>query len=108
MCGRRRPGGDDAGRCPRAGRLAGPLAEGRATSNDLEAVQARRLLPTRVTQRLQVMVQNRIIRRVLAGEAELTPPVPPRVISRVPLLQRIPARLVGIGIRPEHIRTPAR
>ncbi len=86
--------------------LAAPLREGRLMDHDLAAVQARRLLPTRLTQRLQVAVQNRVIKRVLAGSETLVPPLPLRIISRVPLLQRIPARIIGVGIRPEHIETP--
>ena len=87
--------------------LAAPLREGRLTDRHLAAVQARRMLPTRITQRLQVVVQNRVITRVLAGSETLVPPLPVRIISRTPLLQRIPARIVGMGIRPEHIETAA-
>ena len=57
--------------------------------------------------RLQVAVQNRVITRVLAGSETLVPPLPVRIISRTPLLQRIPAWIIGIGIRPEHIETTA-
>ena len=87
--------------------LASSLREGRLRDRDLAAVQARRLLATRITQRLQVAVQNRVIKRVLAGSETLVPPLPLRIISRTPLLQRIPARIVGIGLRPEHIETAA-
>ena len=87
--------------------LETPLREGRLTDRHLAAVQARRMLPTRLTQRLQVAVQNRVITRVLAGSKALVPPLPLRIISHAPLLQRIPARLVGMGIRPEHIETGA-
>ncbi len=85
--------------------LAAKLATGSVTEHDLAAVQKRRMWPTRVTQRLQVAVQQRVIRRVLAGDGELAPPLPLRAISRLPWLQRLPARLVGIGVRPEHVRT---
>jgi len=87
--------------------LATPLREGRLTDDDLASVQARRMLPTRVIQWLQVAVQNRVITQVLKGSKALAPPLPIRLISRMPLLQRIPARIVGMGIRPEHIETAA-
>ena len=86
--------------------LAVPLREGRLTSDHLRRVQRRRELPTRVTQRLQVLIQDRIIRRVLGSPGKLSPPLAVRLIAGVPLLRRIPARLIGIGIRPEHVRTP--
>ena len=69
----------------------------------------RRRWPTRVTQRLQVLVQRRVITRALqGGQARLTPPLAIRLLARYPFLQRLPARLVGVGVRPEHIRSPAR
>ena len=90
-----------------ANRVTTPLRERRLTDSDLAAVQARRQLPTRITQWLQLKVQNRVIRRVLAGSETLVPPLPLRIISRVPLLQRTPARIIGVGVRPEHIETAA-
>ena len=86
--------------------LAAPLRDGQITPADLEKVQRRREFPTRVTQRLQIFVQDRVISRVLASRQQLTLPWPLRLIRRFPILARIPARLVGIGVRPEHIRTP--
>jgi len=86
--------------------LADPLREGRVTMTHLRQVQRRREFPTRVTQRLQVFVQDRVISRVLAGRRQLSLPWLLRLLRRVPLLQRIPARLVGVGIRPEHVRLP--
>jgi 2-polyprenyl-6-methoxyphenol hydroxylase-like FAD-dependent oxidoreductase len=74
----------------------------------LRAVQARREFPTRVTQRFQVLVQNRILSRVLAKEGEpIGVPLAVRLLSRSAALRRIPARMVGIGVRPEHVRSPA-
>jgi hypothetical protein len=72
--------------------------------DDLAAVQRRRTFPTRATQWLQVQVQNRILSRVLASRAQPSPPWPVRLLGRCPLLQRIPARVVGLGLRPEHVR----
>jgi 2-polyprenyl-6-methoxyphenol hydroxylase-like FAD-dependent oxidoreductase len=77
----------------------------------LRAVQARREFPTRVTQAFQVVVQNLILQRLLArtGTAAgvLKPPLAARALGRFALLRRIPARMIGIGVRPEHIRSPA-
>jgi len=86
--------------------LAGPLREDRLTVEDLRGVQRRREWPTRVTQRLQLVVQNRVISRVLSRRDTLAPPFALRMLARVPVLRRIPARLIGIGVRPEHVRIP--
>ncbi len=86
--------------------LYGKLASGNVTDNDLHAVQWRREFPTRATQKLQVVVQNRVIRRVLSSSQPLTLPWPLRLLRRWPYLRRIPARIIGIGFRPEHVRTP--
>jgi len=91
-----------------ANRLAVPLREGRVTLDDLEAVQQRRLLPTRVTQRLQVLVQRRLITRVLAARGSFRAPLVVRLLRLFPGLTRIPARLIGIGIRPEHVEASQR
>ncbi|HEV8719418.1 MAG TPA: FAD-dependent oxidoreductase [Candidatus Binatia bacterium] len=80
-----------------------PLREGQITTDHLRGIQKRRELPTRVTQRLQVMVQRRIIARVLGESGSLKPPLAVRLFAAVPLLRRIPARIVGVGIRPEHV-----
>jgi 2-polyprenyl-6-methoxyphenol hydroxylase-like FAD-dependent oxidoreductase len=89
-----------------ANRLAGPLRAGSATEDDLAAVQRRRSFPTRATQRLQVVMQNNVFKRVLASTGVPVPPLPIRLLTRCPLLQRIPARLIGVGVRPEHVATP--
>ena len=86
--------------------LAAPLLAGRLTTDDLRRVQRRRQFPTRVTQWVQVLVQERVIRRVLGGRRRLRLPLPLRLLRRFPVLRRVPARLIGIGIRPEHVRTP--
>ena len=65
-----------------------------------------RTLPTRVTQRLQVMAQNRFAQPVLRSTQPLQPPWALRMFGRTPLLQRIPARIVGVGVRPEHVQSP--
>jgi 2-polyprenyl-6-methoxyphenol hydroxylase-like FAD-dependent oxidoreductase len=83
--------------------LAAPLRAGRVRDDDLAAVQRRRLFPTRMTQRMQVFMQNNVLSAVLASRTTPTPPWPLRLVTRCPMLQRIPARLVGLGIRPEHV-----
>jgi 2-polyprenyl-6-methoxyphenol hydroxylase-like FAD-dependent oxidoreductase len=89
-----------------ANRLAAPLRAGTLSEDDLAAVQRRRTFPTRVTQRLQVFIQDNVLSRVLASRETVSPPWPVRLVSRCPMLQRIPARMVGLGIRPEHVQTP--
>jgi 2-polyprenyl-6-methoxyphenol hydroxylase-like FAD-dependent oxidoreductase len=86
--------------------LAAPLRDGAATIADLQQVQRRREFPTRLTQRLQVLVQDRVIRHVLGSREQLSPPWPLRLIRRWPWLRRVPARLIGLGFRPEHVKTP--
>ncbi len=86
--------------------LAGPLLAGSVKVDNLRKVQQRREFPTWWTQCLQVFIQNRIIRRVLASKRQLSLPFPLRLLRWFPLLRRIPARLIGMGIRPEHVRTP--
>jgi 2-polyprenyl-6-methoxyphenol hydroxylase-like FAD-dependent oxidoreductase len=79
------------------------LREGRVIIDQLRRIQKRRQLPTRMTQWLQVAVQRRIIARVLVETAPLKPPLAVRLLAGIPFLRRIPARIVGLGIRPEHI-----
>jgi 2-polyprenyl-6-methoxyphenol hydroxylase-like FAD-dependent oxidoreductase len=86
--------------------LFAPLRTGAVTSGQLGRVQRRREFPTRLTQWLQILVQDRVIGRVLRSRGKLTPPLLVRLMQRWPLLQRIPAWVIGRGIRPEHVRTP--
>jgi 2-polyprenyl-6-methoxyphenol hydroxylase-like FAD-dependent oxidoreductase len=85
--------------------LANPLKEGRLKDSDLRAVQARRMWPVRATQGIQVFLQNRMIAPTLAGTRRLRPPWPARLLNAVPLLRRIPARVLGLGVQPEHVKT---
>jgi 2-polyprenyl-6-methoxyphenol hydroxylase-like FAD-dependent oxidoreductase len=83
-----------------------PLRDGGLTADHLRRVQRRREWPTRVTQALQLLVQRRIITRVLGrGDGRLAPPRLVRLLGRSAVLRRLPARLVGV--RAEHVRTPA-
>jgi 2-polyprenyl-6-methoxyphenol hydroxylase-like FAD-dependent oxidoreductase len=86
--------------------LAAPLRERRVTPADLAKVQRRRQWPARVTQRVQVAIQNAVLAPTLARQdAPEHPPAAARLLQRFPLLRRLPARLVGIGVRPERVRT---
>ena len=89
-----------------ANRLAAPLKAGTLGNEDLQAIQARRALPVHLTQRFQLMMQNRIISRALAGTRTPKPPLLFKLLAAFPLLQRIPGRLLAVGIRPEHVHTP--
>jgi len=86
--------------------LAAPLKEGRVTEALLAAVQKRRTMPMRVIQRLQVFIQNNLLSAVLSTTQRPKPPFPARLLNWFPLLQRIPARIIGLGVRPEHVHTP--
>jgi 2-polyprenyl-6-methoxyphenol hydroxylase-like FAD-dependent oxidoreductase len=84
--------------------LAERLAHGMATVVDLQRVQLRREFPTRMTQAMQVFMQNQVISRVL-GSSQIKLPWVLRLFNRWPFLRRIPARVIGIGFRAEHVRT---
>ncbi|AKQ63724.1 Salicylate hydroxylase [Myxococcus hansupus] len=87
--------------------LAGPLLARHVTPMDLRRVQERREWPTRLTQRAQVLIQNRVLTPALRRPAPSRRlPLPLWLVQHAPVLRRIPARLVGMGLRPEHIRTP--
>ena len=86
--------------------LAHPLSENYVSLNHLQRLQWRREFPTKVTQWAQVQVQEEILSAVLASQQQVRPPWVLRLFKRFPVLRRIPARLVGIGVRPEHVQTP--
>lgn len=88
--------------------LSPRLLLGEVSEQDLRGVQRRREFPTRATQWLQVTLQNRVIGRVLATTGKITPPLVVRLIGLMPLLRRLPARIIGLGFRPEHVSAPAR
>jgi 2-polyprenyl-6-methoxyphenol hydroxylase-like FAD-dependent oxidoreductase len=91
-----------------ANRLAAPLRAGTMSDADLHAIQERRTLPVRFTQWLQLTIQKRIISRVLGMDSERRPKPPLffKLFAIFPALRGIPARLLGVGIRPEHVHTP--
>jgi 2-polyprenyl-6-methoxyphenol hydroxylase-like FAD-dependent oxidoreductase len=89
-----------------ANTLAKSLKANTTTLDQLRQIQRRRMFPTRMTQMLQVLVQDRVISRALANQGRISPPLMLHLFKHFPILRRIPARLVGMGFRPEHIKTP--
>jgi 2-polyprenyl-6-methoxyphenol hydroxylase-like FAD-dependent oxidoreductase len=89
-----------------ANRLAAPLKNRAVRDEDLRAVEQRRTLPVRFTQRLQLVVHNWLIGRVLHSDRR--PKLPPviKLVETFPILRRLMARLIGFGLRPEHVHTP--
>jgi 2-polyprenyl-6-methoxyphenol hydroxylase-like FAD-dependent oxidoreductase len=85
-----------------------PLANGKPTLDDLNKVQARREFPVKVTQAVQVAIQNRIIAPALESDEPIKPPFVLKLLKALPILRVIPAYAVGIGARPEHIHSPDR
>jgi 2-polyprenyl-6-methoxyphenol hydroxylase-like FAD-dependent oxidoreductase len=83
--------------------LAKPLADGNLSEGHLVQVQRRREWPTKMTQRFQLFVQDRLISEVLDETAQMRPPLILRLVNRWALLRRLPARLIGLGFRPEHV-----
>ncbi len=86
--------------------LAHPLSENYVSLTHLQKVQWRREFPTKATQWAQVQVQERIFSTVLGSQQQVRPPWFLRLFKKFPVLRRIPARLIGIGVRPEHVKTP--
>lgn len=86
-----------------ANQLFKPLLRGNQIDADLAAVQHRREFPTRMTQRLQLLIQDKVIGMALSQEKTIAPPLPARLMALVPGLNRLPARAIGLGIRPEHV-----
>jgi 2-polyprenyl-6-methoxyphenol hydroxylase-like FAD-dependent oxidoreductase len=88
--------------------LAAPLARGADVDALLQKVEKRRLFPTRVIQAAQKLAQDRVIGRLLTRREPIQEaPMAVRLLNRLPLLRRIPGRLIGLGIRRERIRSPA-
>jgi len=87
--------------------LAAPLRERRVADSDLAAVQSRRMFPVRATQAMQLFLQNRMIAPTLDGTRPIQVPWPVRLLDRFAPLRRLPARLMGMGVQPEHVATKA-
>ena len=86
--------------------LAGPLGQGAVTEEHLARVQRRRAFPTRLTQGFQVMIQKRLIARVLSTSERVELPWPLRRMLRSKFFSRVRGRIIGVGFRPEHVHTP--
>ena len=86
--------------------LAAKLRENNVTARDLRAVQHRRERPARLTQRVQIFLHEHLLKPIFDSPTQIPPPLPMRLLETVPRLRRLPARLIGIGFRPEHVRTP--
>jgi 2-polyprenyl-6-methoxyphenol hydroxylase-like FAD-dependent oxidoreductase len=87
--------------------LAVKLARGAVSEDDLMQVQRRREFPMRMTQAMQVIVQNNIVRAALKpGSGPFKPPLLARIINAVPFLQGLTARFIAVGVRPEHVHSP--
>ncbi|CUT09625.1 FADdependent monooxygenase [Bradyrhizobium sp.] len=88
--------------------LADKLQRGCPSENELDAVRRRREFPVKMTQRMQMVVQNNIISGALqGGDRPLKVPLVLRLITALPWLQGIPARLLALGVRPEHVQSKA-
>ncbi len=87
--------------------LARPLSGGPVSDELLREVQRRREFPTRMTQGLQVFAHKRVLGPALAKQTRMVRlPLAFQLLNRFPILRRIPARVIGLGFRPEHVRTP--
>ena len=90
-----------------AGNILGPaLRKGPVPESLLAEVQKRREWPTRMTQSRQVVVQNLVIRNVLQMQKKPRVPFIVKLFNSFPALRHIPGRIIGMGFRPEHVRTP--
>ena len=87
--------------------LTSRLRQGTVSPDDLRRLQRRREFPTRATQRLQLLIQDRVISRVLGSSQPISVPWPMTLLRRWRFLRRVPARLIGLGFRPEHVREPS-
>lgn len=83
-----------------------PLSKGRVPAAELARVQARREWPTKMMQAVQLFIQKRVISNVLSLTDRPKPPFVVTLFNRFPFLRRFPARLIGLGFRPEHVRSP--
>ncbi|MBX3705296.1 MAG: FAD-dependent oxidoreductase [Pseudomonadales bacterium] len=86
-----------------AARILGtPLRDGTLTTEHLAAVQRRRERPAQLTQAAQVFAHKRVLVPALSAAASIRPPLLLRLLQWLPVLQRLPARAIGMGLRPEH------
>jgi 2-polyprenyl-6-methoxyphenol hydroxylase-like FAD-dependent oxidoreductase len=87
--------------------LAAQLTTGAPTEDELNAVRRRREFPMRMTQAMQVVVQNKLIGAALKpGDQTFKVPLFARLVNAIPWLQGVTARFVAVGVRPEHVHSP--
>ena len=88
--------------------LAEPLRTSAHVDRLLGKVEKRRLFPTRIIQAGQKLAQDNVISTLLGSQKRFTrPPLALRLLNRFPMLRRIPGRIIGLGIRREHVHSPA-
>ncbi len=85
--------------------LAPALRQGGVPDALLAAVQRRREPAVKLTQAMQVFVQNRVISKVLHGSGKMNPPWILRLFIYLPWLRRLPARFIGMGFRTERVKS---
>jgi len=81
--------------------LTEPLKQGRLKLSDLAGVQRRREIPTRIIQKLQQVIQEQVVTKALKSDAPIQPPA----IMQLPLVRQLPARIIGLGVWPVHLKT---
>lgn len=87
--------------------LAAPMAAGDDPDPLLHKVHDRRIRAVKLTQGMQKMVQDTVVAPLLASTEPMDgPPLAAKLLDRIPLLRRIPAQVIGMGFRPEHVRSP--
>ena len=84
--------------------LAPKFLNGGVHLADLKAVQDRREWPAKSMQRVQVFLHKHLLERVFDSPETIPPPLLLRITEKFPFLRRIPARMVGTGFRPEHVK----
>lgn len=84
--------------------LGGPLQRGQVRVTDLAAVQRRREWPTRIIQAIQAQFQKSVVAQVLDSDKPFRPPLLLRILPRIPILRRLLARLVAVGVSTVHVR----
>jgi hypothetical protein len=87
--------------------LAAKLRDGTLQDQDLLTVQRRRQFPVRIIQGAQVAVHNRVLKPIVSGgNRVLKAPWVVKLLDRNAWLRRWPAQIIGLGVRPEHVRSP--
>jgi 2-polyprenyl-6-methoxyphenol hydroxylase-like FAD-dependent oxidoreductase len=87
--------------------LAAKLRAGTMRDNDLDSVRRRRLFPVKVIQSMQIAVHNRVLKPTISvKDRTLKVPWPLKVLDTNAWLRRWPAQILGLGVRPEHVRSP--